>query len=294
MTPADEVLITGASGFLGRACCAAFTTAGFRVRALVRNPTAHSDLVTIAQGGVFRGDLPDGIDEAAFQGGLRALVHCAYETRSATPAEARRTNVGGTENLLRLSRAHQVRRVVFVSSMAAHDQAASVYGKTKFELEKLFTAPSDTVVKPATIIGPGGVFQRTREMLRRLPVLPLFYADRAMQTISLDDICRALVSIVQRDIPGTVNLAHPDATPMREFYSGIAAVDGIALKAVPFPGEVALLSIGLLEKIGVKPPITTDNLLGIKHLRYFDPRGDLARLDLRPLSFKESLRRLRE
>ncbi|MEO8593010.1 MAG: NAD-dependent epimerase/dehydratase family protein [Candidatus Solibacter sp.] len=293
MTPAEEVLITGASGFLGRACCAAFTAAGYRVRALVRNPAKSADLAPVAQGGIFRGDLPDGIDTAALAGPLRALLHCAYETRSATPAEARRTNVGGTGNLVRLARANEVRQLVFVSSMAAHESAASVYGKTKFELEKLFTQPGDAIVKPATIVGPGGVFQRTREMLRRLPVLPLFYGDRRLQTIWLDDTCQALLTIVQRGISGTILLAHPDATPMRDFYAAIAALDGVRLKTLPFPGDLALFGIGMLEKIGLKPPITTDNLLGIKHLRAFDPRADLNRLDLHPLTFEESLAKLK-
>jgi hypothetical protein len=49
----------------------------------------------------------------------------------------------------------------------------------------------------------------------------------------------------------------------------------------------------MLEGIGLKPPITSDNLLGIKHLHQFDPVPDLARLGLQPLSFHESLARLR-
>jgi hypothetical protein len=48
----------------------------------------------------------------------------------------------------------------------------------------------------------------------------------------------------------------------------------------------------MLERIGLKPPITSDNLLGIKHLHQFDPVPDLARLGLQPLSFHESLARL--
>ncbi len=79
---------------------------------------------------------------------------------------------------------------------------------------------------------------------------------------------------------------------MREFYRAIAEVDGIRLKVCPFPGDLALFGIRLLEQIGLKPPITTDNLLGIKHLRQFDPVDDLARLGLKPLSFQESLLRL--
>jgi nucleoside-diphosphate-sugar epimerase len=286
------VLITGASGFLGRAACAAFSAAGYQVRALVRNPAAAADLQPIAKGGVFRCDLPDTIDEDAMAGGARALIHCAYETRSATAEQARRTNVMGTEALVRLARKRGIGHLVFVSSMAAHETAASVYGKTKYELEKLFDAATDTVIKPATIVGDGGVFQRTREMLRRLPVLPLFYADRRLQTIWIDDACQALVRTVERGAAGTVVLAHPDSTPMRDFYRGIAGVDGIRLKVCPFPGDLALLGVRVLERIGMRLPITSDNLLGIKYLRGFDPADDLARLDLHPLSFEESLERL--
>ncbi len=289
----QTVLITGAAGFLGRSACAAFTAAGFQVHALVRNPAAAGDLRPIAKGGIFCCDLPDAIDEHAMEGGARALIHCAYETRSATAAQARRTNVAGTEALVRLARKSGVGQLVFVSSMAAHESAASMYGKTKFELEKVFDAAADTVIKPATIVGNGGVFQRTREMLRRLPVLPLFYADRRLQTIWIDDACQALVRTVERGAAGTVVLAHPDSTPMREFYQGIARMDGIRLKVCPFPGDLALFGIRMLERIGMRLPITSDNLLGIKYLHGFDPADDLARLGLHPLSFGESLERLR-
>jgi NADH dehydrogenase len=277
------VLVTGANGFLGRACCTAFTSAGFQVRALVRNPAASNE---------FRCDLPGAIDERAFDGEIRALVHCAYETRSASADQARRTNVAGTERLVQLARAHAVRQFVFVSSMAAHPAAASVYGKTKFELEKLFDAPTDTIIKPSTIVGDGGVFHRTRDMLRRLPILPLFYADRRLQTIWIGDTCQAMVRAVERSLTGTLHLAHPESIPMRDFYAAIAAIDGSRLKAIPFPGDLALFGIRTLEAIGLHPPISSDNLLGIKHLHEFDPRPDLARLSLTPISFADSLRRL--
>ena len=290
---AETVVITGAAGFLGRAACAAFTAAGFSVRALVRNPKTAADLEAVAQGGIFRCDLPDAIDQKALEGGVRALIHCAYETRSSSAEQARRTNTAGTEALIRLGRKSGIRQLVFVSSMAAHADATSVYGRTKFELEKWFDAPGDTVIKPATIVGNGGVFQRTREMLRRLPVLPLFYADRRLQTIWIEDAGQCLVGVVRKSLGGTVLLAHPESTPMREFYRGIAEVEGLRLKTCPFPGDLALFGIRALEQVGLKPPITSDNLLGIKHLREFDPNADLARLGLKPLSFQESLKRLR-
>jgi NADH dehydrogenase len=204
----QTVLITGATGFLGRSACAAFTAAGFQVRALVRNPAAAADLRPIAQGGIFRCDLPDVIDERALAGGARALIHAAYETRFASAEQARRTNVKGTEALVRLGRGSGVRQLVFVSSMAAHENAASLYGKTKYELEKLFDRTADTVIKPATIVGAGGVFQRTREMLRRLPVLRCF-ADRRLQTIWIEDVARVWCEASSAPLGGTLRWPIP-------------------------------------------------------------------------------------
>jgi len=123
----QTVLITGASGFLSRACCAAFTAAGFVVCALVRNPAASTDLHSVAQGGVFRCDLPEH---------ARSSMVCPRPTFA--PEQALRTNLAGTEALIRLGRRSGIHRLVFVSSMAAHERAASLCGKTKYQLEQRF------------------------------------------------------------------------------------------------------------------------------------------------------------
>jgi NADH dehydrogenase len=286
------VVITGASGFLGRACCDAFTAAGFRVRALVRRPEAHRDLEGMARGGVFRGQLPGGIDPAAFAGDIRAIVHCAYATNAASGKDAQAANVEGTETLRRMARQAAIPQFVFLSSLAAHAQAASLYGRTKFQLEQRFTSPRDTVVKPATIIGPGGVFERTRETIRRLPIVPLLYGDRALQTVWIGDVCAGIVETVRGAITGTIVLAHPEPVPMREFYRSIARADGRRAILLPIPGGLALLAIRALERTGMRLPITSDNLLGIKRLQWFDPEPSARLLGLRPIGFRESLARL--
>jgi nucleoside-diphosphate-sugar epimerase len=286
------VAITGASGFLGRACCDAFTAAGFRVRALVRRPEAHRDLEAAALGGVFRGQLPGGIDPAAFDGDIRAIVHCAYATTATNDRDAQAANVEGTEALRRMARQAAIPRFVFISSLAAHRGAASLYGRTKFQLEQRFTSAQDTVVKPGTIIGPGGIFERTRETIRRLPIVPLLYGDRALQTVWIGDVCAGIVEAVRRSIPGVIVLAHPEPVSMRQFYRSIAQADGRRAVLLPVPGDLALLAIRALERTGMRLPITSDNLLGIKHLEWFDPEPSARRLGLRPIGFRESLAKL--
>lgn len=285
-------IVTGANGFLGKSICRALTEAGFNVRALVRNPEAQRALDPIARGGVFRCDLPGGIDESAFDGNIRALIHCAYSTAAGPPDQIRRTNIEGTETLLRLARKASVPRIVFISSLSAHPGATSLYGRTKLQLEGLFTTPADTVIKPGTIIGPGGIFDHAREMLRRLPIVPLFYDDRKLQTIWIGDACAGILAAVRGELPGTFVLAHPRAIPLREFYCGVASLDGRRPAFLPFPGDLAVAILSALEKTGVSLPIHADNLRGFKNLRWFDPTHDVTALGISPLSFEESLNRM--
>jgi len=285
----QTVIVTGARGFLGRACCASFTANGFEVRALVRDPEAARDLAPIARGGIYAADLPKTIDDRAFRGAVRALVHCAYATTAQSRVAAKETNIAGTREILRLAAAGQIDQLIFISSLAAHPNAVSEYGRTKLALEKLFDTPASTVIKPGTIIGNGGVFRRTREMVRRLPVVPILYGDRLLQTIYIDDVCTGILNCVQHHVSGRLVLAHPQAVKMREFYSAIALADGVRAKFISFPGDFALAAVILAERLGMRAPISSDNLLGLKHLRIMDPAPSLARLALHPLSFLESL-----
>jgi hypothetical protein len=53
-----------------------------------------------------------------------------------------------------------------------------------------------------------------------------------------------------------------------------------------------LVSLKIVEKLGVELPITTEHLLGLRRLRAFDLAGDLKALDVHPRSFAETLQTL--
>lgn len=281
----EAVLITGAAGFLGRYCCRAFQAEGFEVRALVRNRLKSEGLAADA---IYECDLPEHIDEAAFRGPVRAIIHCAYNTRCKTEAESLHTNVEGTKALLTRARTANVAQFVFISSLAAHADAISLYGRTKHELEGLFDLERDTVIKPGTIVGPGGLYARTREMIGRLPAVPLFYGDRCLQTVWIDDLVEGIVKSVRERITGSFAVAG-NPVPMREFYLGTAGLDGRKPALLPFPGDPALWLLRIVEKFGINTPISSENLAGLKGLCSFDTSQDLRRLGIQLRSFEESL-----
>jgi nucleoside-diphosphate-sugar epimerase len=137
-------LVTGASGFVGRALCRRLAEEGVRVVAAVRK-TMHPDTLNPdpgapPAGGKERGDpsvIPDvkqvivgDIDGAtdwsqALAGvdvvfHLAARVHVLRETAADPLAEFRRTNVAGTERLARSAAAAGARRLVYVSSIGVN------------------------------------------------------------------------------------------------------------------------------------------------------------------------------
>ena len=263
-----KVIVTGASGFLGSALCQHLTDAGYRPVPLTR---AQYNL----EGGV----------DAAFLHDAYAVVHCAWDM------SAQNKNVQGSLTLSRACREKGV-QFIFISSMAAHEAARSTYGRTKLEVERGL-GTQDCIIKPGTIIGNGGLFLRTLRLAQTLPALPLFYKKTAkLQTIYVDDLCQAIVHAVEHRSSGSFAIAHKDTVSIQDFYTKIAALSGKHPWLVSMPGSIALLVTRCAEMLGLRLPITSDNLLGLKYIHYFDTQESCKALNINPLSFDESLKLL--
>jgi nucleoside-diphosphate-sugar epimerase len=114
------IAITGATGYLGGRLCAAFSQGGLAVRRLSRSPDP-------ARGDVqFR--LGDPLAPEALAG-VHTLVHAAHDFHSTGEAELGRINLEGTRLLYEGARHAGVRRIVFISSLAAFEASRSAYGR---------------------------------------------------------------------------------------------------------------------------------------------------------------------
>ena len=125
MAPPSEtlVLVTGASGSIATACCAALHAAGYRVRGTVRDPARASHLSALCPGlELVAADLESdgGWDEAC--AGCVYVLHLAspFVLNAATEAELVRPAVEGTKRVLGAAlRAGTVKRVVLTSSVVS-------------------------------------------------------------------------------------------------------------------------------------------------------------------------------
>lgn len=283
------ILITGAAGFLGRALCRHFHGRGWAVRGLVRTPeAAPPPLPGIA---LFKGELPEGVDPRAFEG-VDVVVHAAYATRRLPPEQARAVNFVGTMTVRELSRRHGVGRFVFISSTGAHPGAESFYGRSKFELEQRLDPACDAIIRPGLIIGPehGGTFHRMAEQLRRLGVVPIFDDGRQIvQTVYIDDVCRAIELVVEKRLAGTFVVAEPDGVTMRDLFAKIAARLHRRCLFIPLPMNGTLAMLKSLERWRIPCPLSSENLLGLKTMVHMPTSHDLAALGLSVRTVEESL-----
>jgi len=173
-----KILVTGASGFVGRHLCDWLAREGVAFRAAVRQedgpwPGVPDDHVEVGPLG------PDTRWQAAL-GGVTAVVHLAARVHvmadrgSDAEAAYERANVDGTRRLLELAAEAGARRFVFVSTVKVHGETSGprgfrfsdapapqdAYSRSKWRAEQLVRSLADqrglewVVVRPTVVYGP--------------------------------------------------------------------------------------------------------------------------------------------
>jgi nucleoside-diphosphate-sugar epimerase len=114
----DALLVTGASGYLGRNILRDFVGRGYNVRALARSD-GSAEVVRRLGAEPVRGDIMDLASLETAMDGCAALVHAAADTghgRSSKKQE--QTNLTGTQNVYDAARAAGIKRAVHISTEA--------------------------------------------------------------------------------------------------------------------------------------------------------------------------------
>jgi len=246
-----KLFVTGVGGFLGRGLALHLSTSGNAVRGSSRTPRPP-DVVRHS----FGAPVPD-----AFFAGVEALAHCAHDFAAGSGELTRR----GTLELMHAAARQGVRRQVFVSSLAARADARTEYGRTKFALEQDFLAQGHAVVRPGTILGPGGLFGRMAQSVLERPLTPLVDGGRGrMFVIGVPDLCAALEVLLRGEQSGVYNLYLPEDQSMRQVLTLLAEVNGRRARFVSVPSSLLLLVLGVTERLGLKLAVDSDNLRGYR------------------------------
>jgi nucleoside-diphosphate-sugar epimerase len=175
----NEVLVTGANGFVGSHICEALLKEGFGVRALVRKSSDLTNIKSLPINFVY-GDICDISSLPTIVSGVRAIINNAGLVKALNPDDFLRVNRGGTENILAAARQCNpgIQRLIHISSTAACgpsdnnspiDESAepkplTAYGRSKLEAERAVLAQKANI--PTIILRPSAIYgPRDKEML---------------------------------------------------------------------------------------------------------------------------------
>jgi NADH dehydrogenase len=262
------VLVTGASGFLGSALVPALAAAGFELRVFARRPPPPHDGVEVVIG-----DLSDAASLRPALLGVDAVVHLGAATSAgrSDPAQAYRVNVGGAAALLTACRAAGCRRVVALSTQHVHLARPGVYGRTKRIADSLFAGSGldVTILRPSLVYGPGrrGVFVKLRDLVRKLPVVPVVGPGTwRLRPLFLPDMMAILVETLRRpELAGrSYDVGGPELVSYNAFLEAICRALGRSCRRVHLPLPVSFALAWTLERALANPPLTVENVHGAR------------------------------
>lgn len=245
-----RVFITGLNGFVAGHLATHLAKAGHEVSGSSRTPSG------VPGARVWRLGAP--VDDAMLRG-VQVLIHCAHDFTKG----AMRANVDGTLALADAARRAGVARQIYVSSLSARRDARSEYGRSKFEIEQGFLDRGDTVVRPGTVIGTGGVFGKMALMIERSAVLPLVDGGRVETTvIGLGDLGGAMEAILGRAQPREYNLYYPERPTIKRVLGLLRERLGRNTLFVPVPARALIIPLTVLAWLRIPTPIDLENLQG--------------------------------
>ncbi len=268
-----KVLVTGASGFVGRCLCKNLTRLGHSVTASVRS-TKTPPIENIERT-IVVGNLGPYTEWSHALWGQDAVIHLAARTHVMVEASQnpealfKRANLEGTGRLILQMSEYKVSRLIFMSSVKVNGeqttdqpftelmapQPEDPYGRTKHQTELLITGTLDlksTIIRSPLVYGPGvkGNFLKLMQLSERGLPLPLGMIKNRRSMIFLENLVDAIIRALENKaaIGKTYLVSDKSYISTPELYHAIGHALNRTTRLIPFPIYLLRLAGVLLGK----------------------------------------------
>ncbi|HET8538185.1 MAG TPA: NAD(P)H-binding protein [Solirubrobacteraceae bacterium] len=218
-----NVLVTGATGFVGAALIPRLQAGGHTVRAYARRPEAVAPGIEVVKGDAIAGT---GLDEAL------AGVDCAYYLIHSMEPSADGTfdarDRRAAKNFADAAKAAGVGRVIYLGGLVPEGKETSLHLASRLEVERLLhdAAPASVALRASIVIGARSrSFRFLVRLVERVPVMPLpAWRDFRTQPIDARDVLAFLVAAATTEHANgslSLDIAGPDVVTYGELVERI-------------------------------------------------------------------------
>jgi dihydroflavonol-4-reductase len=312
-----SVLVTGGTGFLGRAIIERLLNEGDQVKALARSDASTGELGALGAEPV-RGDVLDPGALAAAMRGCDLVYHAAGANAfcARDPSPMFEVNVRGSQNVVRAAARAGVQRVVYTSSAATLGEASgtigseesphrgwflSDYERSKFEAEQaVFATARETGVEvvsvnPASVQGPGRASGSARLLLDYLNGRLKAVVDSQLSLVDIADCTEGHLLAGSRGTPGERYVLSGATLSVREGLALVASLVGVDRPLRALPPSLAMAVATAAEALGRvrrrSPRICRELARTLIHGHAYDGSKATRTLGLRYTPIEETLRR---
>src|SRR5438128_4590641 len=198
------ILITGATGYIGRHLVSRLVAQGERPRCLVRDLKRAAAVLPGDKVELVRGDTinPASLKEAVR--GIDTIVHAAFITadhKESTGNHYEDTNVRGTGNLIRAAKEAGVKRIIELSGLGTRQDKPGSYMQGRYLSEQMLkdSGLDWTIIQPSVLFGKGAPFIKGLSgLISSAPVVPLIGGGKVLfQPIYVEDVVTVIVKTIE-------------------------------------------------------------------------------------------------
>lgn len=314
-----NVLVTGATGFVGANIARLLVAEGYRVRVLAR-PTSSLKALEGCAVDVVRGNICDPASVAAAIEGCAQVYHAAADYRlwAKDPREIYRNNVDGTRCVLEACMRAGVARVVYTSSVGALglprdgglgtestpvrlDDMIGPYKRSKFLAERVAIEYAArglpvVIVNPTNPIGPWEVRPTPTGQMILDYLLGRMVAtlDTGLNLIHVADVARGHLVAAQRGRVGEKYILGCENLSLTAIFGMLERITGIRAPRVRVPHAVvylvALVNEGVARATGRPPRVPLTGVRMARKHMYFSAEKAVRELGLPQTPVEQALR----
>lgn len=292
-----KVLLTGATGFVGRYILSELLNRGHTVRGLARSVAAdEADALTDIE--MVEGDITDPASMRGAFDGIDAVIHLVgiIDEHPSKGITFDRIHREGTLHVVQAAREAGIGKFVLMSANGADPDGDSGYQTTKYAAEEIVRGAGFehwTIFRPALVFGrplpgqPEFCSRLYRTLLRPFPVWPVFGdGTYRLQPVAVENVAEVFAQALERPHTAgrTYCVAGPDEFEYVEILRRIARGAGLSIRPmIHQPLWLVRPLVGLIG--GTLLPISEDQLEMLVTGNTCDESAMMEDFDVDPISF---------